>query len=43
MDKKIEGVMDALKERDSFSSKKGVNLLGIVQKLTAKREAAGKK
>lgn len=41
MDKKTSGVMDALKTREGFiSPKKGVNLLGIVQKLTAKREEA---
>ena len=33
--------MTALKGRKGFGSKKGVNLLGIVQKLTAKRKAAG--
>ena len=43
MDKKIEGVMDALKGREDFSPKKGVNLLGIVQKLTEKRKAIEKK
>lgn len=36
---KTKGVMTALKGRTGFGSKKGVNLLGIVQKLTAKREA----
>lgn len=40
---KATGVMTALKGRTGFGSKKGVNLLGIVQKLTAKREAAGGK
>lgn len=36
---KTTGVMTALKGRTGFGSKKGVNLLGIVQKLTDKREA----
>ena len=35
---KTKGVMTALKGRKGFGSKKGVNLLGIVQKLTKKRE-----
>jgi hypothetical protein len=38
---KTKGVMAALKGRKGFGSKKGVNLLGIVQKLTAKRKAMG--
>lgn len=36
---KTKGVMTALKGRTGFGSKKGVNLLGIVQKLTEKRKA----
>ena len=36
---KKEGVMAALKGRKGFGSKKGVALLGIVQKLSAKRKA----
>lgn len=36
---KTKGVMTALKGRASFGEKKGVNLLGIVQKLTNKRKA----
>lgn len=39
---KTTGVMTALKGRTGFGSKKGVNLLGIVQKLSAKREAMKK-
>jgi hypothetical protein len=38
---KAKGVMTALKGRKGFGSKKGVALLAIVQKLTAKRKAAG--
>lgn len=41
-DTKTKGVMDALKNRSGFGSKKGVALLGIVKKLTAKRKAEGK-
>ena len=41
MDKKTSGVMDALKTRETaIAPKKGVNLLGIVQKLTEKRKAS---
>lgn len=41
---KAKGVMTALKGRTGFGSKKGVALLGIVQKLTEKRkEMKGKK
>ena len=36
---KTAGVMTALKGRKGFGSKKGVALLGIVKKLTAKRKA----
>ena len=36
---KSKGVMTALKGRKGFGSKKGVALLGIVQKLTEKRKA----
>jgi hypothetical protein len=36
---KTKGVMTALKGRKGFGSKKGVNLLGIVQKLSAKRKS----
>ena len=44
MDKKTTGVMTALKGRKNFDAKKGVSLLGIVQKLSKKRKAAmGKK
>lgn len=40
MDKtKTSGVMAALKGRSGLETKKGVNLLGIVQKLTEKRKA----
>jgi hypothetical protein len=39
MDKKIKRVLTALKGRKGVAHKKGVNLLGIVQKLTAKRKA----
>ena len=35
-----KGVMTALKGRKGFGSKKGVSLLKIVQKLTAKRKAS---
>ena len=35
---KSKGVMTALNGRKGFGSKKGVALLGIVQKLTKKRE-----
>lgn len=38
---KTKGVMTALKGRKGFGSKKGIALLGIVQKLTAKRKNAG--
>lgn len=38
---KTKGVMTALKGRNGFGSKKGVALLGIVQKLSAKRKAMG--
>lgn len=37
--KKTEGVMEALKSRKGFESKKGVSLLGIVKKLSNKRKA----
>lgn len=43
MDTKTRGVMTALKGRKGFGSKKGVNLLGIVKKLSAKRKAMGEK
>jgi hypothetical protein len=36
---KTKGVMTALKGRSGFGSKKGVALLGIVQKLSEKRRA----
>jgi len=36
---KVKGVMNALKDRSGIASKKGVNLVGIVQKLAAKRKA----
>ena len=36
---KTKGIMTALKGRKGFGSKKGISLLGIVQKLTAKRKA----
>lgn len=39
-DTKTEGVMTALKGRKGFAPKKGVSLLGIVEKLTKKRAAA---
>jgi len=39
---KSKGVMTALKGRKGFGSKKGVNLLAIVQKLSAKRKAIKK-
>ena len=39
-DTKTTGVMAALKGRSGFGSKKGVSLLGIVQKLTKKRAAS---
>lgn len=39
MDKKTTGVMDALKGREGFASKKGVDLMGIVKKLSDKRAA----
>lgn len=39
---KTTGVMTALKSRSEIGSPKGVNLLGIVQKLSAKREAMKK-
>ena len=38
---KTQGVMSALKDRGSFAPKKGVSLVGIVQKLTSKRNATG--
>lgn len=38
-DKKSKGVVEAIKNRGSFN-KKGVSLLGIVKKLSAKRKAA---
>jgi len=38
---KTSKVMSALKDRGVFQSKKGVSLLGIVQKLTEKRKAMG--
>lgn len=45
MDKttKTSGVMAALKGRSGLETKKGVNLLGIVQKLTEKRKALSEK
>jgi hypothetical protein len=36
--KTTSGVMDALKGRKGFASKKGVSLLAIVQKLTKRRK-----
>jgi hypothetical protein len=39
MNSKATGVMAALKGRKGFGSKKGVNLLGLVKKLSAKRKA----
>ena len=38
---KTKGIMTALKGRNGLESKKGVSLLGIVQKLTKKRESMG--
>ena len=38
MDKK-GGIMAAIKNRKGLAPKKGVNLMGIVEKLTAKRKA----
>lgn len=41
---KIKGVISALKNRSDFGAvKKGVSLLGIVQKLTEKRKASSEK
>lgn len=43
MNKKAAGVMSAIKSRKDFGSKKGAGLLGIVEKLSAKRKAANAK
>ena len=40
MNKKTEGVMAAIKDRNDLESKKGVDLLDIVEKLSAKRKVA---
>lgn len=40
---KTAGVMTALKGRKGFGSKKGVALLGIMAKLSAKRKAVNDK
>jgi hypothetical protein len=43
MSKKAKGVIEALKGKKGFGSSKGVALLAIVKKLSAKRKAMGKK
>ena len=42
MSKKAKKVIEALKGKKGFGSPKGVALLAIVKKLTAKRKAMGK-
>lgn len=43
MNKKVNGVITALKGRKGVGSKKGESLLGIVEKLSAKRKASAEK